>query len=249
MAPTAMNLLASPTTRLHFDTRTSLGDDASGSASEGRARALAASEEPRQIHTRAMGRPRPGLEVRVVDSEDRDVPTGESGEMLVRHSAETPRRAAFSGYLNLPEATEEAWRGGWFHTGDVVSQDETGMLYFVDRKKNIIRRSGENVSGEEVEDCIRTHPAVLEAAVIPVPDPIRGEEVKAYVQLKAGGAVSEAEIVRWCDERLSDFKVPRYVEFREQLPVTGARGTVQRQVLRQEDGLLDCWDKTKDMAA
>ena len=103
--------------------------------------------------------------------------------MIVRHSAETPRHGAFSGYLNQPEATEEAWRGGWFHTGDTVCQDETGMLYFVDRKKNIIRRSGENIAAAEVEACLQGLDAIAQVAVLAVEDELRDEEVFACIVL------------------------------------------------------------------
>ena len=93
-----------------------------------------------------MGKPRYGLEVRVVNENDQDVPRNITGEMIIRHSRETPRHGFFSGYLNKPKATEESWRNGWFHTGDTVKMDESNMIYFVDRSKNIIRRSGENIA-------------------------------------------------------------------------------------------------------
>jgi acyl-CoA synthetase (AMP-forming)/AMP-acid ligase II len=188
-------------------------------------RVLAASEEPREIHTRAMGRPRPGLEVRVVDGEDRDVPLGEPGEMLVRHSAETPRRGAFSGYLNLPEATEEAWRGGWFHTGDAVTQDDSGMLYFVDRKKNIIRRSGENIAAAEVEACLQGHANVAQVAVIAIEDEMRDEEVLACIV--ARDAPADAALARslfdHCYRQMAYYKAPGWVVFVDELPVTGTQ--------------------------
>lgn len=106
--------------------------------------------EPRRIDTRAFGKPRPPLEVCVVDEQDRPVAAGESGELLVRCEGPDPRSGFFSGYLKNEDATEAAWRGGWFHTGDVVSQGADGMLYFVDRRKNLIRLSGENISAAEV---------------------------------------------------------------------------------------------------
>ena len=147
-------------------------------------RVLADSFEPRQVGTRAFGRAVPGVDVRVVDEHDRDVPDGQPGEMLVRHSAATPRRGCFSGYLDDEAATEAAWRGGWFHTGDVVSRGPDGMLHFVDRKKNIIRRSGENIAAAEVEAVLLTHPDVQQAAVMAVKDELREEEVLACVVLK-----------------------------------------------------------------
>jgi crotonobetaine/carnitine-CoA ligase len=101
--------------------------------------------------------------------------------MLFRHSAATPRRGCFSGYLNDAAATEEAWRGGWFHTGDVVLRGPDGMLHFVDRKKNIIRRSGENIAAAEVEAALLTHPDVQQTAVMAVEDALRGDDVLAWV--------------------------------------------------------------------
>ena len=147
-------------------------------------RVLSDSFEPRQVGTRAFGRAVPGVDVRVVDDHDRDVPDGQPGEMLMRHSAATPRRGCFSGYLDDEAATEAAWRGGWFHTGDVVSRGADGMLHFVDRKKNIIRRSGENIAAAEIEAVLLTHPDVQQAAVMAVKDELREEEVLACVVLK-----------------------------------------------------------------
>ena len=144
-------------------------------------RIFADSREPRAIDTRAFGRPFQGFEARVVDAEDRDVPAGTEGELVVRHTAEAPRHGFFSGYLKNEAATEEAWRGGWFHTGDVVRQDASGMLTFVDRKKNIIRRSGENIAAAEVEAVLQAHEAVAQVAVLAVADELREEEVLACV--------------------------------------------------------------------
>ena len=147
-------------------------------------RVLGDNFEPRQVGTRAFGRAVPGIEVRVVDDGDGDVADGQHGEMLVRHSAATPRRGFFSGYLKDDAATESAWRGGWFHTGDIVWRGVDGMLHFVDRKKNIIRRSGENIAAAEVEAVLLTHPDVQQAAVMAVKDELREEEVFACVVLK-----------------------------------------------------------------
>src|SRR5262249_1118585 len=147
-------------------------------------RVLADCFEPRQVGTRAFGRAVPGVEVRVVDENDRDVPDGQPGEMLVRHSAVTPRRAYFLGYLKDEAGAEAAWRGGWFHTGDTVCRDHDGMLHFVDRKKNIIRRSGENIAAAEIEAMLLTHPDVQQVAVMAVKDDVREEEVLACVVLK-----------------------------------------------------------------
>src|SRR5439155_276505 len=141
---------------------------------------------PRRPRTRAFGRPFGGFEARVVDDKDREVARGTDGELLVRFAGRDPRKGFFAGYLKNPEATEEAWRGGWFHTGDVVRQSEDGMLHFVDRKKNIIRRSGENIAAAEVEACLQAHDAVAQVAVLAAPDEIREEEVLACVVPMAG---------------------------------------------------------------
>lgn len=199
-------------------------------------RVLADVQEPRKIDTRAMGRPVPGLEVRVVDGEDNDVPTGEAGELLVRHSAETPRKGFFSGYLNLPEATEEAWRGGWFHTGDTVSQDEEGVVYFVDRKKNIIRRSGENIAAAEIEACLQAHDDVAQIAVLAIQDEMRDEEVFAAIVPNGNDRSAEKarQLFDYAYERLAYYKAPGWVYFLDELPVTGTQ-KIQKHMIFGED--------------
>ncbi|MFT6773422.1 MAG: acyl-CoA synthetase (AMP-forming)/AMP-acid ligase II [Paracoccaceae bacterium] len=189
-------------------------------------RAIVADAEPRMIDTRAIGRPRAGLEAKVFDADDREAAYGEPGEMVLRHSAETPREGFFSGYLNKTDATEEAWRSGWFHTGDTVTMDASGMIYFVDRKKNIIRRSGENIAAAEVEACVMAHPAVAQVAVISALDPIREEEVMACVVLKSGVAADAAlarAIFDHVFSSLAYYKAPGWLLFRDDLPVTGTQ--------------------------
>ncbi len=179
--------------------------------------------EPRQITTRAIGRPCDGLEVRIADDQDQPVKPGEPGQLLVRFAGNDPRKGFFSGYLKEPEATEEAWRGGWFHTGDVVRQAPDGMLHFVDRRKNIVRRSGENISAAEVEEAIITHPSVNTVAVLPIEDELREEEVMACVVLCPGTAPDRAAanaIFEHCREQLAYYKMPGWIVFREALPVT-----------------------------
>jgi acyl-CoA synthetase (AMP-forming)/AMP-acid ligase II len=189
-------------------------------------RIFADSREPRSIDTRAFGRPFPGFEARVVDAEDRDVPAGIEGELLVRHAAEAPRHGFFSGYLKNDAATEEAWRGGWFHTGDVVRQDASGMLTFVDRKKNIIRRSGENIAAAEVEAVLQAHEGVAQVAVLAAVDELREEEVLACVVpmpgVAAGTALAEA-LFQHCNARLAYFKAPGWMLFLDRLPTTGTQ--------------------------
>ncbi len=187
-------------------------------------RMLADCHEPRMIDTRAFGRPQPGLDVRVVDENDNEVARGVAGEMTIRYDANTPRRGAFSEYLNLPEETEKVWRGGWFHTGDTVMMDETDMIFFVDRKKNIIRRSGENIAAAEIEACLQEHEAVERVAVIAVEDAMRDEEVMACVQLKSGSDTIEAkDLFEWCFKRLAYYKAPGWVQFMDDIPVTGTQ--------------------------
>ena len=175
---------------------------------------IAASREPRHVGTRCIGFPPDDLDLRIEP---------ESGELLVRQRGPDPRRGFFSGYLKDQAATAEAWRDGWFHTGDCVRQGVDGALHFVDRRKNIIRRSGENIAALEVEAVVAGHPAVAQAAVIARPDEVREEEVMACVVLAGGHAASEATAVSiqdWCLERLAYFKAPGHVAFLAELPVT-----------------------------
>jgi acyl-CoA synthetase (AMP-forming)/AMP-acid ligase II len=205
--------------------------------------------EPRQVTTRAFGRPHGGLEARVVDDTDHDVAGGVEGELLVRWGGpEGPRHGFFAGYLKNAEATEEAWRGGWLHTGDAVRQADDGMLYFVDRKKNIIRRSGENIAAAEVEACLQPHEAVAQVAVLAVADELREEEVMACVVPMAGVAGDRAlgeALQDWCLFRLAYFKAPGWVLFVDRLPTTGTQKVQKTQIFprgedpRQRPGALD----------
>ena len=196
-------------------------------------RIYVANEEPRLVDTRAFGRPFAGFEAMVADAEGRPVPAGSDGELLVRHSPDDPRHGFFSGYLKNEAATDEVWRGGWFHTGDVVRQDETGMLYFVDRMKNIIRRSGENIAAAEVEAVLQAHEAVAQVAVLAAPDEVREEEVFACVVTMPGltgdSALAEA-LVHWCRVRLAYYKVPGWVLFVDKLPTTGTQKVQKTQI-------------------
>ncbi|PSJ54206.1 class I adenylate-forming enzyme family protein [Kumtagia ephedrae] len=165
------------------------------------------------VGTGTMGMEPPGVFIRLVDDNDVDVAPGEAGEALIAGPD------LYVGYLNRPETTAEANRGGWYHSGDVARRDERGLLYFVGRKKEIIRRSGENISAAEVEAVLRSHPLVLEVAVVPVPDQLRGEEVKVYVQIKVGKTMADLppeEIIDFCKARLAAFKIPRFIEYREE---------------------------------
>ena len=180
----------------------------------------------------------PSMEVRVADDHDEEVPLGEAGEALIKGPD------IYVGYLGRPEVTAEANRNGWYHSGDLVRRDERGLLYFVGRKKEIIRRSGENISAAEVEQVLRGHPQIVEAAVIPVPDTLRGEEVKAYVQLKPDSAMTPEDIVAYCREKLAPYKVPRFIELHPEDFERTPSMRVQKQPLRaREDQRKGAWDR------
>jgi acyl-CoA synthetase (AMP-forming)/AMP-acid ligase II len=169
-------------------------------------------------------------ELRLVDERDQEVPPGVVGEIVLRGPLLVKE------YWRDPEATAAAMRGGWFHTGDLARRDETGHVYFVDRKKDMVRRGGENVSSQEVEHVLRAHPAVADAAVLGVPDSVWGEEVKAYVVLREGereAAVPPESLRAFCAERLAPFKVPRWIEYRVELPRTASH-RVRKELLRKE---------------
>jgi acyl-coenzyme A synthetase/AMP-(fatty) acid ligase len=177
--------------------------------------------EPRHVGQRCIGKPIDTTEFRIVDEADNDVPVGEPGELLVRSAGADPRARFFSGYYKDPDATEEGWRGGWWHTGDVVREGKDGSLYFVDRRKNVIRRSGENIAAVEVEATLLRHPDVNGCAVCAVPDEIRGDEVFAFVI--AAGGTDAREIFDHCMAHLTYFKVPGYIAFVNELPLTASQ--------------------------
>jgi long-chain acyl-CoA synthetase len=163
--------------------------------------------------------------VRIVGEDGRDLPAGEIGELVTSGPQVVP------GYWNKPEETAEALPGGALHTGDVGYMDRDGWFYLVDRKKDQINVSGYKVWPREVEDVLYEHAAVREAAVVGVPDPYRGETVKAYVSLKAGRTVTPAELAAHCKERLAAYKYPREVEILDELPKT-VTGKLLRRELR-----------------
>ncbi len=199
-------------------------------------------EEPRQVGTRAFGRPYPGLEALVVDEAGHEVPRGEEGELLVRNSADDPRRGLFSEYLKDEAATAEAWKDGWFHTGDTVRQAEDGMLYFVDRKKNIIRRAGENIAAAEVEGVLQAHEEVAQAAVIAVPDDLREEEVFACIVAMPGtpqDRIQADKLMVWALDRLAYFKAPGYILFMADLPTTGTQKVQKAQIFAADTNPCD----------
>ncbi|HYL63868.1 MAG TPA: long-chain-fatty-acid--CoA ligase [Candidatus Methylomirabilis sp.] len=171
----------------------------------------------------------PGVELRVVDANDQDVPRdGKAiGEIVARSDG------VMKGYFRQPEATAAVMRGGWFHTGDMATWNEDGYLLVVDRKKDIIVSGGENISSLEVEKAVLSHPAVMEATIIPVPDEKWGEVPKALVVLRPGQKASESDLIEHCRGRLAHYKCPRSVDFMDQLPRTGT-GKVLKRELRKK---------------
>ena len=204
-------------------------------------------EEPRHVGQRCIGKAAESTEYRLVDEQDVDVAPGESGELLVRAKGDQPRRNFFSGYYKDSAATEAGWRGGWWHTGDVVREGPDGSLFFVDRRKNVIRRSGENIATVEVEAVLLQSPDVNNCAVCAVPDEIRGDEVFAFV-IPNGGAPDAEEIFQHCVEHLTYFKTPGYIAFVEALPLTASqkvsRGEV-KQMAAERVANNDCIDLRK----
>ena len=185
--------------------------------------------EQRYVGQAMTGYAFPGVEIRVVDANDNDVPRdGKSiGEIVARSDG------VMEGYWRQPDASVEALRGGWFHTGDMATLNEEGYLLIVDRKKDIIVSGGENISSLELEKAILAHPAVLEAGVIPVPDEKWGEVPKALVVLKPNAAATEAELIEFCRAHLSHYKCPRSFEFVISLPKTGT-GKILKKDLRKK---------------
>ena len=192
------------------------------------------------VGTGCIGTPMPGREARVVDVDDRPVPAGTSGELVLRGVG------LMDGYYRNPAATADAFRNGWLHTGDVVRCDERGRFHYLSRMKDMIRRSGENIAAAEVEDVIMRHPGVRLAAVLAVEDDLRGEEVMAYVVPDGGVSrkdVGPEVLSAFCAERLARFKVPRYWKYRDDLPRTPSE-RIRKEALRaeHEDPTAGAWD-------
>lgn len=175
----------------------------------------------------SVGLPIPGVQVKIFDEHDRELPPNEIGEIVVRG------KNVMMGYYNRPDETREAMRGGWFHTGDLGKIDEDGYIWIVDRKKDMIIVGGHNVYPREIEELLYAHPKVAEAAVIGVPDPLRGEAPKALIVLKEGQQATASEIMAYLRPRLANFKLPRSVEFRQSLPKSHI-GKILKRELRAE---------------
>ncbi len=202
----------------------------------GAAACIMAHREPRHVGTSCFGRAEGFVEVRLVDEHGADVPEGEPGEMLVRGTGAQPRQDFFLGYLKDAAATEEGWAGGWWHTGDVVRRTPAGDFHFVDRRKNVIRRSGENISAVEVESVLNECPEVKASAVAATPDAVRGDEVLACIVLAPGHEAADRaaiaqRLVAHALERLAYYKAPGWIAFVDALPLTVSQ-KIQRGELK-----------------
>jgi len=198
-------------------------------------------EESHMSGSGSVGRPTAFRTVKIVDENGREVTQGDIGELWVAGPG------IFKGYYKNDQATTEAFEGEWFKTGDLFRQDKNGYYYVVGRKKDMIKRAGDNIAAIEVEAFLMSHPKILSAAVIAVPDPDRKEEVKAYIVPapdQTPATIPPAEIIAFCEERLADFKIPRFIEYREALPATPT-GKIRKTILLQEkeDLRTGCFDR------
>ncbi|HWX37458.1 MAG TPA: AMP-binding protein [Steroidobacteraceae bacterium] len=194
---------------------------------------ITANREPRHLGQRCFGKPPRGLACRIVDDRGIDVAPETAGELLVRREGPDPRRGFFAGYYKDDSATSEAWAGGWFHTGDIVRAGADGCFFFVDRAKNVVRRSGENIAAVEVESALQTHGDVLACAVCAVADDVRGEEVFAFVVLRPGVPGSRDTAIRLqthCQRLLAYHKAPGHMAFRAELPQTASQKLARGQI-------------------
>lgn len=185
------------------------------------------------------GKPRTGVELRLVDTHDIEVPPDASGELILR--ADMPWTLSH-GYHNNPEATAAAWRNGWFHTGDLFRRDADGNYFFVDRCKDALRRRGENISSFEVESAILQHPAVREAAVVPVPGAGSEDDVLAVLAPVPGAVIEPREIIGFLEDKLAYFMIPRYLRTLAELPKTPTQ-KIEKHRLRADGVTEDTWDR------
>jgi len=177
----------------------------------------------------SIGLPLPDVDCKIIslDDEVTELPPGEVGELVIKGPQ------VFKGYHNMPTETENTLRNGWLYTGDIARMDEEGYFYIVDRKKELIKPGGYQVWPREVEEVIMGHPKVLEVGVAGVPDPYRGETVKAWIVPKPGETITEQEILDWCKDRLAKYKVPTQIEFRAELPKTTVGKILRRELVRE----------------
>lgn len=187
------------------------------------------------------GKPVDDYQVQIVDDDDLPLDPGQPGEIVMR-----PREpyTMMSGYYKMPEATLEAFRNLWFHTGDLGYFDEDGFLYYVGRKKDAIRRRGENISAFEIESVVNQHPAVLESAAVAAPSELGEDDVKIVVVVKPGARLAHEEVIRFCESRMAYFMIPRYVEFRDALPKNPSQ-RIEKYKLRKDGITAATWDREK----
>ncbi len=178
----------------------------------------------------SIGLPLPDTEFKIVDVEtgDKELPIGEVGELCLKGPQ------VMEGYLNMPDETAQSIRNGWLYTGDIAKADEDGYTYIVDRKKDMVIAGGFNIYPRDIEEVLYAHPKIMEAAVAGIRDPYRGETLKGYIVLKEGESATEDEIITYCKDNLAPFKVPKLIEFRDELPKTMI-GKVLRRMLREEE--------------
>jgi|TARA_B110000211_G_C14071699_1_gene550272 crotonobetaine/carnitine-CoA ligase len=190
---------------------------------------------------KSCGTVRDGVEVRIVDEHDIEVPVNTPGEMIVRGEPWELN----AGYWNMPEKTSEAWRNGWFHTGDAFTYDENGNYYFVDRAKDYIRRRGENISSFEVESIVNQYPAIAECGAAAVPAEEGEDEVKIAVVLVPDADFDPAELMGFLATRMPRFAIPRFVEIWDGLPKTEATARIQKAKIRESGVTAKTWDRIK----
>jgi long-chain acyl-CoA synthetase len=181
-------------------------------------------------HGGSVGRVTPGVELRLVGTDGYDVKTGDAGEIWAR-SGLPGQYLLFRTYFNQPDAMKEAFHNGWFKTGDIGRFDDDGYLYIVDRKKDMVLSGGYNIYSKEVEAVLVRHPAVADAAVIGVPDPIYGESVSAYIELVGGATLEPEDLIQWCAKELASYKKPKHITFMSELP-KNSTGKVMKNELR-----------------
>jgi crotonobetaine/carnitine-CoA ligase len=203
-------------------------------------------EDTQRVGSGAVGKSiNPNKQARIVDRKGNEVPDGESGELILRGAP------MMLGYWKKPDATAEMFRNGWCHTGDLAYKDEKGYLHLVGRIKEMVRRGAENISTSEVEGVLAEHDKIVLSAIVPVPDSIRGEEVKAYLVLKKGETretVPPQEIIEFAKSKLARFKVPRYIEYVDDLPRTPSERVEKHKLIKaKEDLRLDSYDAEKDI--
>jgi carnitine-CoA ligase len=185
----------------------------------------------------SMGKPISGIDFRIVDDDDQPLPPGKVGELVFRHP-----KGALTHYHKLPEATKDAYRDGWFHSGDLAMMDDEGFYYFKGRKKASMRRRGENISAWEIESVLNQHPKILESAAFPVPSEVSEDDVAVAVVMRPGESLEPEEVLDFCKGRMAHYAVPRYLEFVAEIPKTGTH-RVQYGILKERGKTPSMWDR------